>query len=206
MKSGHSSSSRGTPGRIGPNAVIQTVRALEERCGSAEAARMLAGRPARWLAERPSAMVDERDFRDLVEAIGAAMPADEASAVLYRSGRLTGEYVLANRIPRIAQTLIRALRRGPGPAILLRAIGANAGTFGESGSYAYTAGGTPRVQIANPVLSASPELAAAVCAYNRGAFEALFRGLIDAQASIVEEHCQATGGNTCTYRIERGRR
>jgi divinyl protochlorophyllide a 8-vinyl-reductase len=191
--------------RIGPNAIVQTALAVASRFGRPAADEVLAASGTGYTLEHlPEAMIPEAAFRALAEAVIERFGQAEAESILRDAGYLTAEYVLANRIPAAAQRIIRATRRAIGPWLLLRAIGANAGTFGESGTFGFDTRPATRVRIANRFLSSNRPAAAAICRYNQGAFRRLFESLIDRRSLIVEETCQARGDAACTYRIERG--
>lgn len=120
--------------RIGPNALTQTAVALTALKGAAvaEAVFARAGLLHRW-REPPGEMVPEHEparlFAALVEALGEA----EARAVLADSGRLTGDYILANRIPAFARVVLRLLPARLAARLLLAAILRHAWTFAGSG-------------------------------------------------------------------------
>lgn len=190
---------------IGPNSIIQTLAALRERFGEERMRELLSGcASTRWIDEPPDATIDETAFREMVDALNRRLGMDELHDTMLRSGRRTAEYVLAHRLPPAVGWLVKFLRKGPGPMLLLQAIALNARTFGESGSYRFGTRPVLHVEVANPVLCSTPALAAAVCRYYRGAFERLFEVLIDPSTILVQERCQADGAPACVYRITKG--
>ena len=194
-----------TAGRIGPNAVIQTVNALADLCGQDRAAQLLEqiGKP--WLLEyHPGALIDEREFvelhHDLVGALGQA----EAGRVMARAGALTARYVMRNRIPRPVHWLLRALPRGIGLRLLLGAIGKHAWTFAGSGRFSYTLGRAPLLALENCLTARGRAADAPVCTFYQAAFQGFVTTLIDARLHVREERCAACGAPRCEFRIVAG--
>jgi divinyl protochlorophyllide a 8-vinyl-reductase len=187
-------------GRIGPNAIIQTLAALGERPGLS-AARAALERGGLVPREALTEMVPERVFHDLVLALGEQLGATEASAILERAGALTAAYLLRARIPRPAQWLLRTLPPRPALALLLPAIERNAWTFGESGTFGYTLSPSPVISVTNRALCDTPEAAALVCRFYRGTFGALVSALASPRARLVERACQGRGDAACVYGV-----
>lgn len=187
---------RADAARIGPNAVIQTAEALRALAGEATAARIFqrAGLLA-WLQVPPSEMANERAVAELHRVV--ALEAPEAAA---EAGRRTADYLLVNRIPGPAQTVMRLL---PGPLaarLLLVAIARNAWTFAGSGAVQVSGGARPRIAIAdNPI--ATPG-----CPWHRAVFSRLFSELALPGAQVEELTCCARGDDACRFEIRRGPR
>ncbi len=122
------------PARIGPNALTQTAAALTALKGAAAAETIFAraGLLHRW-REPPGEMVPEAEPARLFAAVAEALGEAEARAVLAESGRLTGDYILANRIPGPARGLLRLLPARIAAWMLLSAILRHAWTFAGSG-------------------------------------------------------------------------
>lgn len=191
--------------RIGPNAVIQTVNALIELRGQAEARRLLIalGRPE--LTERqPANMIDEREFVDLAHDLLGALGPAEAGRVMARAGVLTSRYVMRNRIPRPVHWLLRALPRQLGLSLLLGAIGQHAWTFAGSGRFSYTLGRAPLLAIENCLTARGRVADAPVCTFYQAAFQGFVTTLIDARLRVHEERCAACGAPRCEFRIVAG--
>lgn len=189
-------------GRIGPNAIIQSVAALGERYG-AERSRDVIVRAgfAPLLRELPHEMVSEREFRDLALGLAGQLGASEAGAVLERAGALTAGYLLRVRIPQPAQWVLRILPPGPSLAMLLPAIAKNAWTFGESGTFGYTLRPAAEIRVSNRALCDTPEVAALVCRFYRGTFTALLQALVAPGATLRERECLGRGGEACIYTV-----
>lgn len=195
-------------GVVGPNAIIQTFAAIRAAAGE-EAARRVAEAAdcAGWLDAAPAEMVDERAAARLFRALETVLP-DEAPAIEAEAGRLTAGYILANRIPRPAQTLLRVLPAWLAGRLLLAAIGRNAWTFAGSGSFRGTANGGPgrvaRVEIGGNPLTAGSVSPAPACRWHGAVFRRLFRELVDPRTEVRETACCASGAPACVFEISRG--
>ena len=121
-----------TGARIGPNAVLQTLRATRARCGESRAAEL---RRALGLPDPlPPGMIPEAWFVAAVRWLRHHLPGD-SEAILALSGGYTGDYVTANRIPGPFRALLRALPSRLAVPLLLRAFRHHAWTFAGSGAF-----------------------------------------------------------------------
>lgn len=189
-----------SPGaKIGPNALIQTVRALHERFDEARVAELLRHYDrAHLLAEPLTDMVDEQAFAELVAVLAQELGADEAQQVLRRSGQLTAGYLLQHRIPRPFQWLLRPLPHQLALRLLLAAIHQHAWTFVGSGQFEYRVGETTHLRIVTHI-----DPAEAVCGFYGGTFEQLIRVLVDSRARIKTTTSSSDGQSHCMYAIQR---
>jgi hypothetical protein len=131
---GHASANTTAEARIGPNAVLQTLGALEDAEGHKMARRLhvLAAIPP----TPTDAMIPEAHFVALVAAVRETLPPARAEAVLAESGRRTAAYVSAHRIPGFAHTVLAGLPTRLALPALLSAIGQHAWTFAGAGVFA----------------------------------------------------------------------
>ncbi|MCB0074660.1 MAG: bacteriochlorophyll 4-vinyl reductase, partial [Caldilineaceae bacterium] len=167
-------------GKIGPNALIQTVHVLQAQASPDEVAAVLhACGLERLLTEMPSTMVDEQEFFDLADTLAAQRGVTETQAILREAGRLTGDYLLTHRIPRPFQRLLHLMPRRAAMKLLMTAIRKHAWTFVGSGDFTYTLGRRPQLTIA-----CSSNVTSAVCGFYGGTFERLFQTLVDAEAQV----------------------
>ena len=92
-------------GRVGPNAIIRVAEALRE-IGGGDLERELLHKAGLevYLAGMPAEMVDEREVTRLQRAVQTALDPQHARGVMLDVGRRTGDYLLANRIPRPSLT------------------------------------------------------------------------------------------------------
>src|SRR5215217_5786176 len=117
-------------GRIGPNAITRMAEALDAAL-PAEAVDALfaeAGLTAHRRAP-PSGMVAEREVAALHRVLRARLDGAQYAAAAREAGLRTGDYLLANGIPRPVQGLLRVLPAPLAARVLLGAIRRHAWTF-----------------------------------------------------------------------------
>lgn len=183
-------------GKVGPNAIIQLADVLADRLGIEErAAALHAAGLAKYLAADPERMTDEREAAALHRVVQARRAGDW-DELSWEAGERTAEYLLANRIPKGAQWLLRRMPAAWSARMLLRAIRSHAWTFAGSGDFSarMERGGVVIAISANPI--AMPG-----CPWHRGVFTRLFQELVSPRALVLHEKCCAHGGAACTYRI-----
>lgn len=118
---------------IGPNAVLKTVEVMEERLGHAETAAILADAQITRLPSGEHMIPEIEALRlhrwlALHDPMGAQVIAEEA-------GARTGDYIIANRIPRAAAWLLRRLPARLAAPLLMAAIRKHAWTFVGAGAF-----------------------------------------------------------------------
>lgn len=188
---------------IGPNAVIQLATAIDRLQGG-EVTRAIfseAGQ-AHHLDQPPVAMIAEADVISLHRA-GRRMLGEAAfMAVAGLAGGLTGDYILANRIPATARTVLPRLPDFIASRLLARAIVNHAWTFAGSGRCAcefiregalFTIGDSP---LTRDICSPEP-----CCHYYTATFERLFRSLVSPRVRVTEITCGATGEPDCRFLV-----
>jgi divinyl protochlorophyllide a 8-vinyl-reductase len=188
---------------IGPNAVLQLTEALRARDLGGLIGPLLrrAGVPE-WLSEPPREMVDERAVGRLHRATRSVLPAREARAVMEEAGRRTADYLLANRIPRPAQMLLKRLPPSLAADVLIRAIRANAWTFAGSSRFV-ASGGRPVVfTLSGNPLCHGERAGIRVCHWHRAVFQRLFEQLVCSRARATETHCEAAGDAACRFEVD----
>jgi divinyl protochlorophyllide a 8-vinyl-reductase len=155
------------------------------------------------LQHPPAAMVDEGEVIRLHLALRDALGDATAEALGQEAGRRTADYLLAHRIPRPVQWLLRALPARLAAALLLRAIRRHAWTFAGSGRFSATAAGSRVVlSLANNPLCRGLTLDEPGCRYYAGTFERLFQVLVHRQARVVETCCEACGASHCRFEVD----
>ncbi|QGG48729.1 bacteriochlorophyll 4-vinyl reductase [Heliorestis convoluta] len=190
--------------KIGPNSIIQTVKALREAQGEEKVHKLLHNAELeKYLQILPSEMVDEEEFIRLVHALVELCGYDVAKKVLRTSGQYTGTYLLENRIPRVAQWLFGVVPKSVGMNLFLKAIGKNAWTFVGSGSFTYQVQGNESyIKIENSINSRGLRAEEPLCAFYTGTFEKLFQTLIDRKLQVNESKCIACGDNFCYFEVK----
>jgi divinyl protochlorophyllide a 8-vinyl-reductase len=182
--------------RIGPNAILQTMETLRAHEGERAMADWLgAAGLSRYADAPPETMVPEAEAVSAHHALATLYPGATGAALAFEAGRRTADYLLAHRIPKPAQFILKRLPARMALKILLRAISRHAWTFCGSGAFVYDLRGTPRVEIhANP-------LAMAPCTWHEAVFERLFQVLVSSHATVREIACVADGAEACVFEI-----
>jgi divinyl protochlorophyllide a 8-vinyl-reductase len=186
-------------GLIGPNALTQLLPVLERAGGAALRDRLLARAGVVGLPDM-TGLIDEAPVARLHQAMRAEVP-DLAPDLAWEAGVRTADYILAHRIPRPVQAV---LKRSPawiaGP-VLSRAIARNAWTFAGSGRFEVERG-WPAVFLIhdNPVVRGE-RAEACLCHWHAGVFERLFRVLVTDRARAREVACCACGAPACRFEV-----
>lgn len=185
---------------IGPNAVIQLIHALEA-AGLAPAAAEIFSEAAAsdWLAQPPTAMVDERPVAAIHQAVRKLLPPQQAAAILEDAGLRTGDYILANRIPKLAQTVLKLMPAPIAARMLTKAISAHAWTFAGSGRFSAAAGKTVTFEIVHNPLCAGEHADHQVCVWHASVFQRLFQVLVSPYTRVMETACGARGDTCCRF-------
>lgn len=187
---------------VGPNAVTRTLEVVRESLGEGAAERLAeaAGRPD-WFTDPPGEMVSEAEVAALHGALRRIWP-EEAPALAAEAGRRTGAYILAHRIPRPAQAVLRLLPPRLAAGSLSKAIARHAWTFAGSGRFAAPGGRPWRVEIAANPFVAGERSEAPLCHWHAAVFETLFRALVHPRARARETCCAAMGAPACVFVID----
>jgi divinyl protochlorophyllide a 8-vinyl-reductase len=169
-------------GRIGPNAVIRLAEAAADSMGPAcrDCVFRDAGL-ARYLEAAPDAMVVEDEVVALYAALAARAGA-RAPAVAADAGRRTGDYLLANRIPKPVQWVLKRTPPAFAARVLLSAIGKHAWTFAGTGAFEVAPG--PRVTVRGGPFDAPGAAAEPLRAFYAAVFERLFRALVSPATQV----------------------
>jgi divinyl protochlorophyllide a 8-vinyl-reductase len=186
------------PSRIGPNAVTRLAEAL----GPARAERVFAAAGLfHRLADPPGRMVPEAEVTALHRAARALLGEDAADRASREAGRLTALYLLANRIPRLLQAVLRRLPASLAARILTNAIGRHAWTFAGSGTFRVIPGRPMRLEIAGGPIPRAGAADHPVCGYYAATFETLFRALVSPRTQVTEVACEAMGAPACVFAL-----
>lgn len=184
--------------RIGPNAVLQSWRALEEMEGPRVVAhvRARAGLPA----VLPDGMIPEVWFVRLIDALREELDPESVERVLRRAGAYTAVYVATRRIPGIVRTVLGVVPARASIPILVAAFRKHAWTFAGAGRF--TAEGEYPGML---VLEDAP-----TCRHRRGDrmsgayYEAAFEGLLriaSPKVHVREVACQGAGAPRCRFHV-----
>jgi divinyl protochlorophyllide a 8-vinyl-reductase len=192
----------GNPGRIGPNAITRVAEVLRERQG-ADAVAWLFGLAGlrRYVEQPPQAMVDESEVVRLHAVLRASLGAPAAAVVAREAGTRTGDYLLAHRIPKPVQALLKRLPAPLAARVLLGAITRHAWTFAGSGEFAAVAGRPVRLTIRGNPMCRGLASDVPACDFYAATFERLFRELVHPQSRVVETACEACGDDACRFEV-----
>ncbi|MDO9707474.1 bacteriochlorophyll 4-vinyl reductase [Paracraurococcus lichenis] len=190
-------------GRIGPNAIIQAAAALDAALSVAEVDALFAEAGlARYRRAPPDGMVEEREVTALHRVLRARLPEDRLAALVREAGWRTGDYLLAHRIPRPVQWVLKRLPAPLAARLLLSAIRRHAWTFVGSGRFEARPGRPLRLAIAGCPLCRGAQVARPACDYYAASFERLFAALVHPRARVTEVACEAMGDAACLFAVE----
>lgn len=192
-------------GRIGPNAITRVAQVLPARVGSAATWTLFedAGL-VHYLRQPPEGMVDEAEVRRLHLAVRRQLGRDTARDVSLAAGRCTADYLLAHRIPKPVQAVLKRLPARLAAHVLLKAISRHAWTFAGSGSFSADAGGFGRpavLRIQDNPLCVGLNSDAPACDYYAATFERLFQVLVHGRAAVHEVACEACCDSECRFEL-----
>jgi divinyl protochlorophyllide a 8-vinyl-reductase len=188
--------------RIGPNAITQVAAALAARYGPDAAADVLRGAGlGGYLAAPPAAMVPEAEVVALHSTLRAVLGDGPREEVCRDAGERTADYLLANRIPRPVQTVLKVLPASIASRVLLDAISRHAWTFAGSGRFGAIAGNPVRLSIEGCALCRGAAFDAPGCVYYAATFERLYRVLVSPRAIAREIACEGCGAPACRFEV-----
>lgn len=189
-------------GRIGPNAVIRLAEALDALESKAVTKKLfIAADLASYVQALPETMVPEDEVTLLHRRLRHDLGSGRAASVSWVAGQRTADYLLANRIPKPVQRLLRLLPRRLAAFILLKAIGAHAWTFAGTSRFSWEMGRPITLRFEDCPLCRGDHSAEPCCSYYSATFERLFRELINTDSAVTEVECSAAGGKACRFEI-----
>ncbi len=184
--------------RIGPNAVTRLAEALgPDRACLVFGAAGLAHR----LRDAPARMVPEAEVTALHRAARATLGEYASDQASREAGRLTALYLLAHRIPRSLQAVLRLLPAGIAARVLTGVISRHAWTFAGSGTFRVLPGPPMRLEVAGGPIPRAGAAAHPVCGYYAATFETLFRALVSPRTQVAEVACEAMGAPACVFEL-----
>jgi len=190
------------PGRVGPNAVLQLVAALEENgLGRRVLPLFAAAGAVEWLRRPPASMVDERRVARLHQTLRSCFTQAQSQRLLEDAGLRTANYLLHARIPRWVQQVLKRLPPALAARVLVAAIRKNAWTFAGSGRFTARVGRTVTIRIEGNPFCAGEMAAIPVCHWHCAVFQHLFEVLVSPTTRVVETHCEAACGSACCFEI-----
>ncbi|MCC6243236.1 MAG: bacteriochlorophyll 4-vinyl reductase [Gemmatimonadaceae bacterium] len=195
-----------SPARIGPNAIIQVALEVEARFGRFRAEQLVFDATGYRLEALPTEMVPESEAQALARALVRELGVTLATNILREAGHRTGDYLLANRIPRVAQWVMRLAPRHVALNLLLRAMQANAWTFAGSGHFLIAPSGesakVPDLVFTSCAMCRDMHESQPMCDFYAGTFERLIRVLVSSYAGVFEVECMAQGDARCRFELQ----
>jgi divinyl protochlorophyllide a 8-vinyl-reductase len=190
------------PGRIGPNAITRVAEVLTLRGGPEGAHRLFkqAGL-LHYLRNPPQKMVDEADVRQLHGVLRSALGVDGAADVARAAGERTAAYLLAHRIPKPLQAVLRHTPAPLAARVLLAAITRNAWTFVGSGRFSVQIGRPCVLRITGNPLCRGLVAETPACDFYAATFQSLFVALVHPDSRVTEVACEACGDAECRFEI-----
>jgi divinyl protochlorophyllide a 8-vinyl-reductase len=188
------------PAQIGPNALIQMVEALRIVWGPEETRSLLVSLGLGHYADvPPQHMMPQEQVAALHTRLHGMVDAGSFKSITADAGRRTADYLLAHRIPRAVQWVLKRLPDAIAARVLCRAIAKHAWTFAGSGvfSYAWTPGLVFRLR--GNALCQQIQADAPVCDYYAATFERIFRVIVNDNWRVVEAQCEASGADFCEF-------
>ena len=188
-------------GRIGPNAILQLVDVLERRWGgnllSAVLAEAGVSRPP-----RDAGMLPEADCAAVHQAVRRLAPG--AESLLEEAGLATGDYILAHRIPKLAQGVLRLLPKNLAAPVLTKAIAKHSWTFAGTGEFRVESSRPLVLTIARNPLVAGLRAETPQCIWHVAVFRRLYGRLVWPGVRVQEVSCCACGDPVCRFEISPG--
>ena len=192
-----------SPAFIGPNAVTRLACVLPSMVGE-DSTRQLFRRAGllKYLDEPPQRMVPEAEVARLHQQLWCDVGPELARRAALQAGELTGHYLLAKRIPRPVQWLLKALPPMLAARVLVSAICRQAWTFCGSGQFsARWREGSLQLVIQDNPLCRNLHREDTACDYFAATFACLFRSLVHARATVHEISCEARGDAECCFAL-----
>jgi divinyl protochlorophyllide a 8-vinyl-reductase len=186
------------PGRIGPNAILQLVDVLERR-GEGELLSAVLAEAGVSRPPRDAGMLPEADCAAVHQALRRLSPL--AEALLEEAGLATGDYILAHRIPKLAQGVLRLLPGALAAPVLTTAIARHSWTFAGTGTFRVEASWPVVVSVARNPLVAGWRGEVPQCIWHVAVFRRLYGRLVWPEVAVTETACCACGDPACRFEI-----
>jgi len=189
-------------GRIGPNAITRVAEVLPALLGDAGTRALFeAAGLGGYFSQPPEGMVDETEVARLHRVLRQQLGPAVAGQVARSAGMRTADYLLARRIPKPVQWLLKRLPPVLAARVLLKAIGRHAWTFAGSGQFHAVAGRPCVLTIRDNPLCRGVASALPACDFYSATFERLFQVLVHPATQVVETQCEARGDPVCRFEL-----
>lgn len=188
--------------RIGPNAILQVMASVAAIKGRPALEMLFAAAGMRhYLDHRPQDMVSQADVALLQLELRTVFGSDSARDISWDAGLRTGDYLLAHRIPKLAQRILKFLPAGLAARILAKAIARHSWTFAGTGTFSYRPGRPFVFSIQHNPICSRIKSDKPVCDYYAATFERIFRAIVHPNACVKEIACEAAGDPACVFEL-----
>jgi len=184
---------------IGPNALTQLFEPIRKNCGEEALSRLLLDAGIIALPDMLGLM-DEAPVIRFHTQLHYTLP-EKAHLIERQAGIGTAKYILENRIPKLAQFILKALPKAISARILSNAINHNAWTFAGSGSFRITSRKPIIFSIVNNPLVRDMTSHKPLCVWHEAVFETLFQELVSKSTTVREVSCCACGDPSCQFEV-----
>jgi divinyl protochlorophyllide a 8-vinyl-reductase len=186
-------------GLIGPNALTQLLPLLE-KAGGVELRERLLARAGVFEMPDMTGLIDEAPVARLHRAMRAEVP-ELAPSLAWEAGVRTADYILAHRIPKPVQAVLKRLPAWAAGPVLSKAIAKNAWTFAGSGRFEVVRAWPAVFEIHDNPVVRGEHAEGPICHWHAGVFERLFRVLVTDRARAREVECCAEGAAACRFEV-----
>ncbi|MEO0412537.1 MAG: bacteriochlorophyll 4-vinyl reductase [Pseudomonadota bacterium] len=187
-------------GLIGPNAILQMLPVLDRHAGIARRAQLLSRAGIAKVPDGQS-MIPEEEAARLHQQVRREDP-DNAPALSKAAGRGTADYIMAHRIPSLAQTLLKSLPASLAATLLSKAIKKHAWTFAGSGAFHVISPWHFAIE-SNPLIQGERS-DTCLCDWHAAVFTRLYQSLVAPDCYCKEIQCRAQPGKPrCEFLITR---
>ena len=188
--------------RIGPNAITQVMEVLTNRFGGVVTGTFFASAGlGAHIASPPREMVSERDVAVLQIALREQFGVQVAAAISRDAGRRTGDYLLAHRIPKRVQLLLRWMPAPLAARVLAQAIARHSWTFAGSGTFEVRPGRPFVFAIRHNPICSKIRASEPACDFYAATFERLFQSIVHPNSRVLETQCESMGAPACVFEI-----
>lgn len=156
---------------------------------------------AHHLDHPPRGMIEDVAVARLHRALVARLGPRGAGEIGAEAGRLTASYLLANRIPRAAQRLLRLLPGRIAAAILVRAVARHAWTFAGSGRFSFRFGDGLTLRLAGGPVCRLLATGEPACHFYAATFQRVFASVLGARTRVSELRCESAGAPACEFSV-----
>lgn len=188
-------------GRIGPNAILQLVDVLERR-GEGDLLRSMLAEAGVARPPRDAGMLPEADCAAVHQALRRLSP--DAEQLLEAAGLATGDYILAHRIPKLAQGVLGVLPGALAAPILTKAISKHSWTFAGTGEFRVVSSQPLVLSVARNPLVAGWRADRPQCVWHVAVFRRLYGRLVWPGVRVREVACCACGDPACRFELSGG--